>query len=70
MELQLLGDLHLNSGSSRNEISLLDKSSNDTEGIMERSLGLLEHKLVGSSNENRDSLVLSWASSDLDNFLV
>ena len=65
-----MGDFHLNSSSSWNEESLLDEGSDDTEGIMERSLGLLKHKLVRSSNENRNSLVLRWASSDLDNLLV
>ena len=65
-----MGDFHLDSSSSWNEESLLDEGSDDTEGIMERSLGLLKHKLVRSSNENRNSLVLRWASSDLDNLLV
>ena len=70
VSLKFLGNFHLNSGSSWDEESLLNKSSNNTKGIMEGSLGLLEHKLVGSSNEDRDSLVLNWASSDLDDLLV
>ena len=65
-----MGDFHLDSSSSWNEESLLDEGSDDTEGIMERSLGLLKHKLVRSSNENRNSFVLRWASSDFDNLLV
>jgi hypothetical protein len=37
---------------------------------VEGSLGLLEHQLVGSSDEDGDSLALSWASGDLDNLLI
>ena len=70
VSLKLLGNFHLNSGSSWDEESLLNKSSNNTEGIMEGSLGLLKHKLVGSSNENGNSLVLDWASGNLDDLLV
>mmetsp|Transcript_2008 Transcript_2008/g.2991 ORF Transcript_2008/g.2991 Transcript_2008/m.2991 type:complete len:236 (+) Transcript_2008:430-1137(+) len=37
---------------------------------MEGSLGLLEHKLVGASHEDGDSLVLRGAAGDLDDSLV
>lgn len=70
MGLKFLRHFHLNSGSSWDEESLLDKSSDDAKGIMERSLGLLEHKLVRSSNENGNSLILDWASGNLDDLLV
>ena len=37
---------------------------------MKRSLGLLKHKLVGSSHKDGDGFILSWASSYLYNLLV
>lgn len=67
--LQFLGDLHLDGSSTWNQESLLDEGSDDTEGVMEGSLSLLEHELVGSSNEDGNSLLLGWASSHLDDLL-
>jgi len=68
--LKFLRDFHLASGTTWKEGPLLDKGSDDAEGIVERSFSLLEHKLVGTSYEDRDSLVLGGATSDLDDLLV
>jgi hypothetical protein len=66
---QLVRDFHLDAGTSWNERSLLNESTHDTESIMEGALSLIDDELVGTSQENGDSLTLVRASSDLDNFL-
>ena len=67
MFLQLVSDFHLNASSSMNEGLLFDKSSDDTKGIMEGSISLIEHQLVATSEEDGDGLALVGASSHLDN---
>ena len=67
MLLQLMGDFHLNASSSINERLLFDKSSNDTKGIMEGSIGLIENQLVATSEQDRHSLALVGAAGHLDN---
>lgn len=62
---QFLGNFHFDGGSTWNQSLFLDKSSDDTEGIMERSLSLVKNQLVGSSQQDGNSSILGWASSDL-----
>lgn len=47
--LELLGNFHLDGSTTWDEGSSLDEGSNDTEGIMEWSLGLVKDQLVGTS---------------------
>lgn len=66
VHLELMGDLHLNAGSSGHGGTLLNEGSDDTKSIMEGSVGLIEDELVGSSEENRDGLSSVGASSDFN----
>lgn len=67
MFLQLVSDFHLNASSSINEGLLFDESSDDTKGIMEGPICLIEHQLVATSEEDGDGLALVGASGHLDN---
>jgi hypothetical protein len=49
---ELVGDFHLNAGATGEEGSFLDEGTDDTEGVMEGSLGFLEHEYVGTAEEN------------------
>ena len=69
VSLQLVSNFHFDAGTSWHERSLLNKGSDDAEGIMEGTVSLIKHELVGASEQNGDSLTLVGAASDLDNFL-
>jgi hypothetical protein len=47
--LKLLGNFHLNGGTTWDEGSLLNECTNDTEGIMERTVSFIEDELVRAS---------------------
>jgi hypothetical protein len=58
---------HFNTCTSWNKGSLLDESTNDAKGVVERSLSFVKYKLIGASQEYRDSLTLVGAASNLYN---
>jgi hypothetical protein len=65
VDLELMGNFHLDTGTSRNEGSFLDKSTNDTEGIMERTVSFLENESIGTAKKDRHGLALVGAAKDL-----
>jgi len=65
-----MGNLHLDAGTSGDERSLLNESTDNTEGIMEGTVGLFEHESVGATEEDGNSLTLVGAFENLDNFVA
>ena len=68
VDLELMGDFHLDAGATVNKGSLLDESSDDTEGVMEGAVSLVEDQLVGASKEDGDGFAGVRAASHFDNF--
>ena len=50
--LEMLGNLNLNGSASSNDSLILNKTPQNTEGIMDGPLGLVENQLRGASDEN------------------
>ena len=65
---KLVGNFHFDAGASWNEGSLLDKGTHHTKSIMKGTLSLVNHKLVGASQQNGDSLAFVGATGNFDDF--
>lgn len=63
-----MGDFHFNAGAAWHEGSFLDESSDYAKSVMEGTVSFVEDQLVGTSEEDGNSLVCGWAACDLDNF--
>lgn len=46
-------------------LPLLDQTADDAEGIVDGSFGLLNHQLVGTTDDNTDRLSGIYTSCDL-----
>lgn len=57
--------MHLGRTTTGDQSTLLDQASNDTEGVVETSLALLEHQRVGTRAEDADRLAHVLDARDL-----
>ena len=63
-----MGNFHFNASATWNKRSLFDEGTDNTEGIMERAVSLIENKLVGATKQDGDSLALVRAACNFDDF--
>ena len=49
----------------RNDQPLLDQAADDTQGVVDGALGLLDHQLVGAADHNAHRLPRAGAACDL-----
>lgn len=61
-----VGDFHLNARTAWHKGSFLDEGTHNTEGIVEGTVSLLEHELVGTTEQHGDSFTLVGATGNLN----